>query len=267
MLCWKCGREVGESKPFCQSCGAKLTALSAGSRLGQSAPSEDARTVTSAPFEVKRNGSTFRRAVLWGLAIFGGLCAVGILFLLGIALPSQKSVSKTERGEEPPSTLSTQVPAPQYDKPSIPTHQMGESFSIGYWSYVCNSATWTPYLGLGFDPYTIERADAEFLVINITARNDDTSSSTLPPFHLLDKDGRIYDQSSQGMLLPGFFSPPETLNPGVSKRGNIAFDVPPDRQYVLEVSGGIESPFEGIVLLPATPTSTSPTPPTPKPSY
>ncbi len=101
----------------------------------------------------------------------------------------------------------------------------------------------------------MERANAEFVVIDVTARNDDTSSSTLPPFHLMDKDGRTYDQSSAGTFSAGFFSVLEGLNPGVSKRGNVAFDVPPDRQYFLVVSGGIESDKRALVPLPAPPSS------------
>lgn len=144
-------------------------------------------------------------------------------------------------------------PGDQAAKNTPPTYNIGQPFSVGYWSYVCNRAFWTPWLGS--DPYAMERANAEFVVIDMTARNDDTSSSTLPLFHLMDKDGRTYDESSAGALSAGFFSVLEGLNPGVSKRGNVAFDVPPDRQYILVVSGGIESDKRALVPLPVPPPS------------
>lgn len=129
-----------------------------------------------------------------------------------------------------------------------PAYAIGQSFSIGYWSYHCNSAYWTAVLGL--DPYSMQRANAAFVVVNVEVRNDDTSASTLPPFRLADEQGRTYDESSAGMFSQGFFSAFEKLNPGVSKRGNIAFDVPPDRRYFLLVSGGMESGKQAIVILP-----------------
>jgi hypothetical protein len=96
----------------------------------------------------------------------------------------------------------------------------------------------------------MEHANADFVVVNVTARNDDTSSSVIPTFKLSDTEGRTYDESSAGMLNQGFFSSLDSLNPGVSKRGNIAFDVPTGRKYSLIVSGGIESGKRAIVVLP-----------------
>jgi hypothetical protein len=47
----------------------------------------------------------------------------------------------------------------------------------------------------------------------------------------------------------GFFSPLQKLNPGVSKRGLMAFDVPRGREYSLQVSGGFKSRDHAIVTL------------------
>jgi hypothetical protein len=127
---------------------------------------------------------------------------------------------------------------------------MHQPFSIGYWSYLCHDTYWTPILG-GFSPESAERANAAFLVINIEVRNEDMSASTIPVFQLVDEEGRTYDESSAGAMSQGFFSVFEKLNPGVSKRADIAFDVPPNRHYSLLVSGGIESDKHAFVKLPA----------------
>jgi hypothetical protein len=155
----------------------------------------------------------------------------------------------TEQDVQQNSSPPNPTPNPPPTQANVPpVYATDQSFSVGYWTYLCHAAFWTPVLG--FDPYSMERANSTFIVVDITARNDDTSPSTLPPFQLVDGDGRTYGQSSAGMLSQGFFSGLEQLNPGVSKRGRIAFDVPPDRQYVLAVSGGIESGLKAIVLLP-----------------
>ena len=124
----------------------------------------------------------------------------------------------------------------------ITPHALGEQFSVGYWVYRCNGDEWVPTIGSAFP-------DAAFVVIDITAQNNDKSSSTLPPLHLVDTKGRKYDASSKPMYEGKFFGPLEELNPGVSKRGYVAFDVPPNREYVLEVGGGFESGESALVAL------------------
>jgi hypothetical protein len=137
---------------------------------------------------------------------------------------------------------------PQVDPaPTFQTYELGQQFSVGYWTYLCQRAFRTPFIGS--DAFTFERANAQFVVIQITARNDDTSASTIPPFKLMDAEGRTYDESSAGMLNGGFFSVLEELNPGVSKTAFVAFDVPMNRTYELAVSGGIVSGTKAIVAL------------------
>jgi TonB family protein len=216
MFCPQCGNEAG-SQPFCGLCGTKLAS----------------NTALSQP---KHKQSRFARNVLLVLGI------VLALFVLEHLNTGNDTPQDTAR---PP--IASSQPQPSDNRP--PTYEVGQQFSVGYWSYRCNNAYRTPFLGVG--SYSMEHANAEFVVVDITAQNNDTSSSTLPPFQLMDEEGRTYDSSSAGMLSQGFFSVLESLNPGVSKRGNIAFDVPPNRQYVMVVSGGIESGGKrAIVVLP-----------------
>jgi hypothetical protein len=107
-----------------------------------------------------------------------------------------------------------------------------------------------------------EFPDGIFVVVDITAQNNDKSSSTLPPFHLLDTDGRKYDATSKMMGEGRFLGALEDLNPGVSKRGLVAFDVPPNRHYTLQVGGGFESGESTLVEIaaPAKPASEEPPP-------
>jgi len=123
-------------------------------------------------------------------------------------------------------------------------YSVGQEFSVGYWSYRLNGAIWMPAIGSAGAP---ELPDAAFLVLDITVRNDDRSASTLPPFKLLDANGREYEESSKAIFLDNAFGILTSLNPDVSKRGFAVFDVPANRQYVLSVSGGIESGKSALV--------------------
>src|SRR5258708_5744963 len=65
--------------------------------------------------------------------------------------------------------------------PSAPTalqtlahHQIGATFSIGYWAYQCESIRWSQMLGNGSSE--MGRPDAAFAVIHLMMRNDDGSA-------------------------------------------------------------------------------------------
>ena len=198
----------------------------------------------------------------WVVGIIAAAGVIAFVFGLWVShnISENSSTSNRERAPEaapkapaapvvvPPSDASESKSHDQTQKNLPPAYMIGQQFSIGYWHYICNRAYWTPILVSS--PYSMERANADFVVVDLTIRNDDTSASTRPLLHLTDEKGRTYDESTTGMMSSGFFSVLETLNPGVSKRGNIAFDVPPDRQYFLIASGGVESDKAAIVLLP-----------------
>jgi TonB family protein len=247
MFCPQCGGEAGQLQPFCKFCGAKLT-----------------WTKAESPPKRKRY-SFLQRAGLVLVIVFG-------LLLWHISIsdkntpPSAPTVEgprpSSDAGQSIQSTPTESSQSPLTENP-IPTYKIDDSFSVGYWFYTCHGAVWRTWLG---SPYHTENPNGEFVLIDITARNDDTSSSTLPPFRLQDKEGRTYDESSAGVFEPGFFSVLQQLNPGVAKRGYLVFDVPPDREYVLVVSGGIESGKRAIVILPMSVPRSAPQSP-PSPSY
>lgn len=137
-------------------------------------------------------------------------------------------------------TMPAVVPAPQS------RHAIGDDFSVGYWSYRCDRAIWQQYIVSGYS--SIERPDAEFLIVDLVVQNNDRTSSTLPPLKLVDAQGREFDESSKGIFLDGSFGTLKQLNPGVSSRGLVVFDVP-HREYTLKVSGGFESGKYGLVDL------------------
>jgi hypothetical protein len=116
-------------------------------------------------------------------------------------------------------------------------HKIGESISVGYWTYRCFSADWRMSIG---SEYTKQYPDASFLVINMGIRNNDKTASVLPPLKLVDAQGREYEESSKGIFLEKSFGLLKNVNPGVTSYGDLAFDVPRG-QYFLKASGGFTS--------------------------
>jgi hypothetical protein len=127
-------------------------------------------------------------------------------------------------------------------------HAIGDSVSAGYWTYRCNGTQWMSLLVSDFG--SMEQPDAAYLVVDITIRNDDRSASTRPPMKLIDSQGREFSESSKEYVLPQSIGTLKELNPSVSSRGYVLFDVPPQGKYVLKVSGGFESDDFKLIDLP-----------------
>ena len=130
--------------------------------------------------------------------------------------------------------------------PAVTKHKIGETFSVGYWTYICDGTHWQNMIGSG---YTAEMPDAAFLVVDLTIRNGDKTSSTLPPLKLVDVEGREYNESSKDIFMEHSFGMLKDVNPGVSSRGYVVFDVPRRGDYALKVSGGFESGEHTLVDL------------------
>jgi hypothetical protein len=181
-----------------------------------------------------------KQGISTGVAL---LTAIGVLVLLGYLANLLNKNSESGGGSNPTPTTSTPAGGVA---PARPKYAIGQEFSVGYWTYRCNGANWQPFIGSGFG--SVERPDAAFLVLDLTVRNDDRTSSTLPPLKLIDSQGREFDESSKGIFLEGSFGALKQLNPGVSSRGLVVFDVP-NGEYMLKVSGGFESGKDALVVL------------------
>ncbi len=124
---------------------------------------------------------------------------------------------------------------------------MGDTVKVGYWTYRCNRAGRVPFVG--HSQYDLERADATFIAVDLTIENNDRTPSTFPPPKLIDSEGREYEESSKAFMLEGAFNIWKKLNPDVSSRGLILFDVPDGRKYTLVLSGGFRSRQTALIDL------------------
>jgi hypothetical protein len=91
--------------------------------------------------------------------------------------------------------------------------------------------------------------DATYLFVELTVRNDDKQARTIAPFKLVDENGSEYETSSKAWSVDGGIGILHSLNPSVSKKGYIVFDVPRGKRYKLKITGGYWSSDEALVDL------------------
>jgi ribosomal protein L37E len=134
--------------------------------------------------------------------------------------------------------------------PVEPEHYLGDSFRAGSIAYCVWDISWQNTIF-----YT--RANSNFLIVNISIRNDGNKPKTIMMgFKLIDQAGREYEVSSLSMFLEGGeMALLETLNPGVQSNGRIAFDVPKENTYKLIVTGEFTSGKKATVNLTKAPKS------------
>jgi hypothetical protein len=239
VFCQSCGATLTNGAAFCPACGSPVNAerVSSESRL-RSALRQAFTPVRPSSAEVVLKE---RRS---GLGVLLIAVLVTVLFAIWGTKSNNEStsVSDDSRHSDSPSPASSEATRDS----SVPLHRIGEEFAVGYWTYRCNGARWQPFVLTTFE--SLERPDAEFLLVDLSIRNNDRSASTLPPAKLVDNLGREYSESNKGTFVSGSFDVLKELNPGVSSRGYLLFDAPPGR-YSLELSGGFESGEHALIDL------------------
>lgn len=185
------------------------------------------------------------------------LLAIGAFIAIPVAvnllslksLKTQATTTTTQAESTQISTQSNVSSEPEAKAPARP--KMGDTVYVGYWYYICQGVQWRKSIG---DEYTLHYPDAKFLVVDLQAGNEDRTASMLPPAKLVDTQGREYDASSEGIWLFNSFDLLKKLNPGVTSRGYIVFDVPRGT-YALKVSGGFKSGESELIDLRRTKTA------------
>ena len=224
-VCANCERTIGKleqtynhkGKVVCKECKQRL----------------DAPINTTTTKNVKRKQKTTPAAwLVLGLFIFIMMCSVWG----GNGEDEDSTYVQTNYSKDYTGTRSS--PAPIY--------KMGEQFLVGYMSYVIDTAEWADKISRSYGDI---KPDSSFLIINLRVRNDDNKARQIPPFHLLDEDGKEYDTSSKSSYLDCDFNFLHQLNPEVSTEGCIVFDTPRNHQYWLKISGEYWSTKDALVTI------------------
>jgi len=179
---------------------------------------------------------------------------IGIIFLALFVLGSigklfdSDSNQRTESTANPPASSATVEPQSQKqastEKAPDKIYNEGDTVHIGYTTYVVWKCGWV----VSLPPYYDEKANAAFLLIDLTVRNDDTKPRSIPLFKLIDENGAEYEVCTKG-LGDQYIDVFDSLNPSVTKRGYIVFDVPTNHKYKLNVSGGYWSGGNALIVL------------------
>jgi Domain of unknown function (DUF4352) len=125
------------------------------------------------------------------------------------------------------------------------SHYIGDAFKTGYMLYQVDSIQWRKRIG---NEYFGDEADARYLLVHIQIKNEDKETRLIPPFKLIDESGATYEESVDRIGLKGGLLL-KKLNPGVSTKATLLFDVPPNHHYKLQVDGGYWSNDKALVVL------------------
>lgn len=123
----------------------------------------------------------------------------------------------------------------------------GDTVHVGYTTYRVLQSWWS--YNLSDNKFCDQPPNAHYLFVELTVRNDDKKARTVPPLTLIDENGAEYETSSHRFCVEEAIGFLESLNPSVSTQGLIVFDVPRDRNYRLQLSGGYWSTEDAYVHL------------------
>lgn len=176
--------------------------------------------------------------------MFSGIRGVTIVFLVTgviVYMLSGKSASNA-----PSAAGAAHTPEPA-SPPEQTTHREGEPILVGYTGYGVWRSWWSSRLSA--NSFLDQPPNAKYLFVLLSVVNQDNKARDIPPFQLVDDQGAEYDADARGYMVPGSIGLIESLNPSVSKVGFVVFDVPPDKNYRLKLSGGYWSGESTFVKL------------------
>jgi len=199
-------------------------------------------------YQSKPERSLLARVIVWGLGILFGL------FLLGAILNKQQDTSNT------PDARQNTVTAP--DGGTMAEQQPRFSVEEGNTTYygVTSSDVGVAVLSIASGPYMLGAmsqpigADGKFIMVTVAIFNGQNSAITMDTglFEILDSVGNVYSASAQSMEVASasnlFLA---QINPGVTKTGQIIFDVPKNLaldNLKLEFRGGMTGDSADIPL-------------------
>ncbi len=152
---------------------------------------------------------------------------VFLMLLAGSSESDTSSSTDTNQGTEKKSAFS-----------------IGDDVTVGDLAYRVESSKEASSIQSGNEFIDDLTTTGKFVIIDVTVQNNDKESRYVDGamFKLLDKDGAEYSSTSEADMLindgTGFFL--EKINPKMSRRGKVAFEVPADATNLkLQVSSGL----------------------------
>jgi|SRR3989344_531171 len=171
--------------------------------------------------------------IVLGIILFGLLFFGGCVYLVGTSLTNFEN--NVDNPVIEPSNIPTQ---PKNEiKPEVKNYNIGDSIIAGSFKWEIVKTSRTEIIGEYFmDTLLGKEASGEFLIIDVEVENVGNSAKYLSDsfLTLVDKDGRKFspDTSASFYLKPqGSALVFEIINPGVTKKGKIVYDVPKSLEF------------------------------------
>jgi hypothetical protein len=159
--CPSCHQALIPGSSFCSNCGLQLRPPAAPAAAA-------ALPGRRAPQKLGRRGK---------FLLFVGLFIVLYAIIQGVRHSDDPTSNSSSS-----SAAKTGVLAPKQ-------YYIGDNVAVGYWSYRINGIQWRSSFG---EELNVERPDAQFLVLDLSVRNNDKTVSTLPPIKLVNAAGQEF---------------------------------------------------------------------------
>ena len=126
----------------------------------------------------------------------------------------------------------------------VKTYAQGEKATVGFVTYNVFEAQWLPQIGDGL----MARVPADrYFQIRISVSNGGASEFLIPPLNLMDDDGKLITELSDGTGVPNWLGMSRKVNSAETVDGLIVFDAPA-RHYRLQVES--DTGVQALIDLP-----------------
>lgn len=166
---------------------------------------------------------SFSKWLVAGIVIVGFL---GGFVVVGISALSGSDATGEAEGSNPSQQQAATTETREFN------HSVGDTFTVGDGAriveYTVTDARTTDTIGSGF---STEEADGVFVVVEVrmTNRGDESLDMSSSNFRLVDDQARSYETDRDAVFAVEDNVIYEQLDPGVTKRGVLVFDVPPEQ--------------------------------------
>ena len=130
---------------------------------------------------------------------------------------------------------------------TTPSRRTGEAVSVGFMRYQVHGSRYSDRFSDNQERN--QPPDDSYLIIDLTVTNTANRNQMMPWFKLVDQNGTEYEMASRARAAERNLDRIRFLDPRVPTRGELIFDVPPDRTYRLKVTGGSGSTHETMIEL------------------
>lgn len=116
---------------------------------------------------------------------------------------------------------------------TIQTYSLGDKFVLENFAYTFTNLEKTSFVG---NEYFGDEANGEFLIFDVSVENVGNEADYINnEIYLIDNQGREFEQDDDAWIYLDDNLIFEELNPGLTKKGQIIFDVPENSNYKIGI--------------------------------